>query len=423
MDSINNVIEKCELKNIIIVYDYAFINGGAAQVAIQSAISLAKVGFKVHYFSAVGPICDELLTSDVDVFCSNIQDINNEKKIKAIKDGIWNNKVKNDFANYISSFDLCDTIIHVHGWTKALSVSAISVALKRKYRVLITLHDYFSVCPNGGFYNYQRDMVCNKKPMSFSCITCNCDKRSFSQKIWRVFRQLVQDKYIKNNPNIEFISISQLNEDMVKRFVASNDFCRINNPLRLADKKIEDCSKSNVLLYVGRLSNEKGTELFCEAVSNIKQKGLNVEGFVVGDGVLHDFLKEKYSLLHFEGWKKTEEVKDYIQKARCLVFPSKWIEGAPLTIVEAMSASLPCIVSDCTSAVELVEDGVNGFVFESMNIDSLEDKIMCALNDNIIHEIQNNIKLYFVNDDYSEKKHTSNLLERYLISLSIQQLR
>ena len=30
------------VKNIVIVYDYAFINGGAAKVAIQSAVELSK---------------------------------------------------------------------------------------------------------------------------------------------------------------------------------------------------------------------------------------------------------------------------------------------------------------------------------------------------------------------------------------------
>lgn len=47
----------------------------------------------------------------------------------------------------------------------------------------------------------------------------------------------------------------------------------------------------------------------------------------------------------------------------------------PLSLLETMVIGLPCIVSDCTSAVEVVVDGVNGFMFKSNDVDSLVDRI------------------------------------------------
>ena len=53
----------------------------------------------------------------------------------------------------------------------------------------------------------------------------------------------------------------------------------------------------------------------------------------------------------------------YIHKSKAFVFPSKWYEGSPLTVVEMLSFGLPCIVSDASSATEIVDDGNNGIVF------------------------------------------------------------
>ena len=50
-----------KFNTVVVVYDYAYLNGGAANVAINSAIVLAeKCIYDVIYFKAVGPVCDEL---------------------------------------------------------------------------------------------------------------------------------------------------------------------------------------------------------------------------------------------------------------------------------------------------------------------------------------------------------------------------
>ena len=212
--SMNKIVE-----NIIIVCDYGFINGGAAKVAIRSAIELAEKNYNVFFYSAVGPLCQELKRSKVSCDCMNESDINNEKKLKAAIKGIWNRRAARDFKKYLDNFDRKNTVVHFHSWTKALSVSVIYEAINKRFKIVITLHDYFAVCPNGGLYNYQKNCLCYRKPMSFSCIFCNCDKRNYFQKLWRVIRQFKTDKYIKRNKDIFFVSISELNENLVKKHV------------------------------------------------------------------------------------------------------------------------------------------------------------------------------------------------------------
>ena len=403
---------KRDLKNIIVVYDYAEINGGAAKVAIQSAIALSKKNFNVYYFAASGPICDELTNSEVKTICLNLNDINHGSRISAIINGVWNRTVAKDFSKFLDGFSKKNTVVHIHGWAKALSSTVVRVSCKKGFNTIITLHDYFTLCPNGGFYNYCKQKICELKPMSTSCVCCNCDKRSYIQKLWRILRQAVQDKNVRNNPRISFISISDLNEAVVKPYVKSKSFYRVKNPVEWMDYQVEDCTRSNRFLYVGRLSEEKGIELFCEAIGSLKEK-YDIEGYVVGDGFMYNYLRSKYKNIHFVGWKSSKEVSEYYQNSRALVFPSKWYEGAPLTIIEAMSAGLPCIVSDCSSATEVIKDGENGFVFKSGNLSSLEETIVKAIDNVKIKDIQDKILNTDLKSDYSIEEHTNNIIKVY----------
>ena len=399
------------LNNIIIVYDNAAINGGAAKVAIQSAIALSKLDYNVYFFSATGEIDEGLRKSNVNVKCLGIDDINTSKKIYAVKDGIWNKKVKKEFSSFINNFSIDNTVIHIHGWVKALTPVVFDVANKKNFKTLVTLHDYFTLCPNGGFYNYKKQVICQKAPMSLSCIFCNCDKRNYVQKLWRICKQFIQDKYVRNNPLLSFISISEGNERVVKKYTKSQKYYRVYNPIE-ASPEYNAGKLSNIFVFVGRLSHEKGIDIFCEAITQV-QSSKKIDGIVVGDGPLFEEMKCKYRNILFVGWKRTTEVKKITKTARMLILPSKWYEGAPLTVLDAMFWNTPCIVSDCTFAREIVIDGINGFIFKSNDVASLKEKIIKSLDDGLVSKFKYNIKNEFDFKKYSEDYHISSLIKVY----------
>ena len=64
-----------------------------------------------------------------------------------------------------------------------------------------------------------------------------------------------------------------------------------------------------------------------------------------------------------------------MKNAKCLIFPSLWYEGAPLTILEAMSIGLPSIISNTNSGIEIIEDSKNGMIFKSNDVEDLCKKI------------------------------------------------
>lgn len=61
---------------------------------------------------------------------------------------------------------------------------------------------------------------------------------------------------------------------------------RLNNPLELSDTKCE-LKKDAAYLFMGRLSSEKGLDLFCKAMVDLHLKGL-----VVGDGYLKESIRQ-----------------------------------------------------------------------------------------------------------------------------------
>lgn len=401
------------VQNIIVVYDYAFINGGAAKIAIKSAIALSKLNYNVYFYAGVGPIDEELKSSCVHIRCLNINDINTGKRLSAIINGVWNKSVYSDFRSFLASFDTKTTVVHFHGWVKALSVAPIKVATKKGFKTFVTLHDYFTLCPNGGFYNYKKNEICKLKGFCHKCFFTNCDKRNYVQKIWRSLRQCIQDIYVRRNKKIIFISISELNEALIKSNVKSKQFFRVNNFVDIPSSNDRDATASKIFIYVGRISEEKGVELYADAISRCQNNGCDISGWVVGKGELYETLKSKYQNLVFWGWKGQNEISELLTQARVLVLPSKWYEAAPLTIMEAMVMDIPCIVSDATAATELIKNEESGFIFKSQDVADLCNTITKSIDDKLIGTIQNNIRCSNLKELFSIETHISTLVDIY----------
>lgn len=398
------------MKNIVIIYDKATIGGGASKIAIQSAIALANSNkYNVFFFAANTEISEELSESKVVVECIYTPlTSENKNKASAFIYGLWNIEAKKRFEAFVKDLDPDNTIVHVHGWTKALSASIFSVTKKYDFPVIITLHDYFSVCPNGGFYNYTTSELCQKRPLSKSCVCCNCDKRSYYQKLWRCLRQYIQNKYVSKNQNLNYIYISNRILDLSKPYIASQNFYYLRNPIELSQEMESDHKKSRKYICVGRVSEEKGVEDFCIAITKA-QRTNDIIGQVIGTGPLYENLKGKYHNIEFTGWIDSKKMDVYYREARILVFPSICNEGSPLTIPEAHAFGLPCIVSDCTSAIEMVENNETGLVYKAKDADDLLEKILYSTKDDVIDKFQTNLRSSFVLTEYSYNTHVKNL--------------
>lgn len=398
------------IKNVIIISDFGTIDGGATKVALTSAKKLSQEGMNVLFFCAVSPVDASLEKSGVKVICLNQHDILREKKrVKAVFQGLWNRKSYQELNRLLSGFSSTDTVVHVHTWTKAMSPSVWKALAKNKFPVALTTHDYFSFCPNGGMYNYPRASICDKKALSVPCLLCDCDSRSYAQKLWRVVRQSIQNYWMSRVNDLSIIAISQTTKNLCTPYLSSysHKVYVLQNPIDLNDNSHVNIIQNKMYLFIARLSREKGLSLFCEALSQLK-----LPGIVLGDGYLREEMERKYPNIHFAGWVAGAEKETLIRKGKALIFPSLWYEGAPLTVQEIESYGIPCIVPDRCAAAEQVEDGKTGFIFKTGNLESLKEAIL-KYEQADIAKMQQTLIDTFDAKSLSMETHVKNLLEIY----------
>ncbi len=345
--------------HIYILNDFSYVNGGASYVALRSAKVLAQRGLNVTLLSAVGDNRgDDALYTAISLGQKDI--LSESNLLKAATRGIWNRKAARCLGELLEKEEPDDTIIHMHSWTKALSSSVVSVASARGVHVVITLHDYFIACPNGAFFDYPAGMICDREPLSWRCISRNCDVRKYSHKVWRLARQWVQNRvFRKSMCNLSFITVSQFSEAILAPLLPSSaTVCRIENPIDIEKSEPASVGCNDTFVYVGRLSEEKGVKVFAEAVAP-----LGVKVVFVGDGPCRAQVEALCPEALVTGWVSQDEVRRYIGRARVVVCPSVCYETQGMVVLEAMALGVPVVVSDGIAPSEYVTDGVDGRLF------------------------------------------------------------
>ena len=354
---------------VVILFDHAAVTGGQAKVAFDSAVGLKRAGHRPIVFAAVGPVSPLLAEHGIETVCLDQEDlVGNPSKLAAAQQGIWNLTAARALRDLLATLPPRSTIVHVHGWAKALSPS-IAVPIRRSgLPAVYTIHEYFQFCPNGGFYNYQQHHVCELKPLSPSCWATNCDSRSYGRKLWRNVRLSVA-KHAAHLPDVfsHYIAISDFQQAIVAPLVPRRaTLLRIDNPVSVPDMGPKPDPASGDIIFVGRLSPEKGVFFYAEAARRAKLRPT-----FVGDGPIAGEIAQRYPEARLLGWQDAEGVRSAMRAARALVFPWFWYEGQPLTVLEAKSLGVPVIVSDACAGREEVEDGVTGLWFKSQDVPDL----------------------------------------------------
>lgn len=340
-------------KRVVLVMDYGNIRGGLEKVAIESALALKAAGKEVHFFCGVAPVDPRLEEAGINVTCLELQDIGSDSsRLRAAKTGIWNVPAAQALDRIIrNTEDLSATVVHVHGWTKSLSSAIGPVVTAPDVRHVFTMHEYFFACPNGGFYDYQRNEICTKKALGPGCLTTNCDLRHPTHKAYRVLRQITQKtcgdlpSKVKN-----IIYISDLQKEVLQPyFPTSTVFRQVPNPAVSHQRPPVSVGANEDFYFVGRLVETKGALEFAHAA---RDAGINA--VFIGDGPQRSEIAKANPEATILGWKSPDEVLTHLRQARALVFPSRWYECQPLVPIEAQALGIPVICGDWCASRESV---------------------------------------------------------------------
>lgn len=397
---------------IVILNDYAHINGGAGAVAISSARHLAEIGYEVILFACVGPIEPGLEdVKNLRVVCLDQSDIASDKiRLRALAQGTWNLVAALEFSRLLDTLNPSNTIVHVHSWTKAHSISVLQRAFERGFPVIVTMHDFFTACPNGGFYVYPQKTLCHRVPLSFDCISCNCDRRNYLQKLWRVGRTFIQNKIVDLPHRVaRFIPVSQFALEILAPHLPEDRVGAVlRNPIAANRAGAANVALSRTFVFVGRLNEEKAPLLFAEAA---RQAG--VEAVFVGDGELREQIKHRYPEFRITGWLSSEDSCREIRAARALVFPSICYETLGLVVIEAAANGVPSVVSNKSAARDLVTDGQTGLHFEWGSVSSLSTALAKLSCDAVSSALGAAAYNWYWDSPWTLHAHVKDLLEVY----------
>jgi glycosyltransferase involved in cell wall biosynthesis len=143
------------------------------------------------------------------------------------------------------------------------------------------------------------------------------------------------------------------------------------------------------IVCVARLIERKGQHHLIEAVKRITDSGVDVVLSLVGTGdSQHEYEALARSLgiqdrIRFVGYVSREEISKYYQAAHIFALPS-YNEGMSLAVLEAMAAGLPVVVTRTGGTEELVEQGVNGYIFDWGDVETLSEHLLNLARDRVL---------------------------------------
>jgi len=202
------------------------------------------------------------------------------------------------------------------------------------------------------------------------------------------FTKLTSKTIIKNAN-----SVIALTEDMKRAMQAiyNRDITIVPNGIDLKEytselpvQNVERAEKR--ILFVGRLHPVKGTQYLLGAMSIVHRELREAKLILVGDGEEREHLETLTDNLgirecvEFAGRVPHERVKDYMNQAEVFVL-SSLSEGFPVTILEAMACGLPVVATRVGGIPDIIEDGTNGYLVDTMNQEQLAEALLKLLQD------------------------------------------
>lgn len=141
-----------------------------------------------------------------------------------------------------------------------------------------------------------------------------------------------------------------------------------------------------IFLMVSRLIYDKGVTEFIEAARLFQHEGLQAKFQILGAideqhkrGIKRDLIQSWIDEGVIEYLGTTEDVREYINAADCIVLPS-YREGTPRTLLEAASSAKPIVTTDVPGCNNVVEHGFNGYLCRMKDVKDLAQKMMMIMS-------------------------------------------
>jgi len=270
-------------------------------------------------------------------------------------------------------------LVHVHSasnasfWRKSLFV-LLSVAFHRP--TIFHLH-------GGGFLEFYGEQRSTFAKRSIRFVLDACTRIVVLSESWKKALS-----GIANNPNIVVIP------NPAQRVCVGN--------------KLDWQSQGSYVLFLNRISREKGIFDLLEALVRVRKCIPNVRLKCAGDSGLGAVTQRAAELgigdcVEVFEWVQGDLKQELLENAAVYVLPS-YTEGLPMGILEAMSAGLPIVSTRVGGIPDVIEDGVDGLLITPGDITALAEAIKRLLRDPSLRSSMGNAGRRKVEERYTPEK-------------------
>lgn len=131
-------------------------------------------------------------------------------------------------------------------------------------------------------------------------------------------------------------------------------------------------------IFIGRVMRLKGVDEYLEAAKTIKSKYPNTEFIIAGWNEEKEYKKivdeyQEKGYVKYIGFRT--DIGEWIAKCNCTILPSHGGEGVPNVLLESAATGRVCIGSKINGTMDVIDEGITGYLFETGNAESLVKQI------------------------------------------------
>jgi glycosyltransferase involved in cell wall biosynthesis len=344
---------------VLMINKFHYARGGAELYMLRLAALLEQHGSRVDYFAMHHP---RNLPSETDKhFVSEVDFEDPPRGLRRLGMAgrtVYSLEARRNLRDLLA--ERPTDLAHVHNIYHQLSPSILASLRKRNVPVVMTVHDFKLVCP---VYTLQsHGEICERcVGNGFSpAVKYRCNRGSLFGSLLVAGETWTHRRFGLYRDGVDiFISPSVFARDrLVKGGYPAERIRVVPNCVTAAVYEPRYEPGAN-MLYLGRLSREKGLDVLVRAAA---LSGVPTQ--IVGEGPqrpeLERLIAETRAPVELLGYRQGDELADAVRSARAVVMPSRCHDNAPLAVIEAMAWGKPVVGSHVGGIPELVRDGVDG---------------------------------------------------------------
>jgi len=391
--------------------NYYYLKGGAERVLFEEKKILEAHGHQVPVFSQAHPYNEFSEFSEYYTPFKDWRHISRLQKVPTALSIMYDRRTARGFNRFLEAAD--SDIVHAHNIYGGLTTSILDIAQRKGIPVVMTLHDYKLICPS--YLMLNRGAVCEscRSGRFIHCLLKTCHKESLTASGVYCMESYL-NKWLHKYETIRYFicpSMFSLTKH-AEHGIPKDRLLHIRNFANLNEYKPQ-YDTSGYVLFVGRLSKEKGVLTLLNAVEH-----LDVPVRIVGDGPLkaeyESFVADRrMNHVTFEGYKSGDDLKQLYENAAFLVMPSEWYENAPMTILEAYAYGKPVVGSRIGGIPEMIDHERTGMLFAMGDAGQLAECILNLWSNKSLCRQMGHAARDKVEREFSSEVHYEHLMEVY----------